>query len=499
MTVDWHLVLEGLSWLYAISNMALALFAFNMFFLLALAIWHWREAVSPAKLPAPAEWPTVLVQLPIFNERYVVERLIDAAAALDYPADRLIIQVLDDSTDDTAALAEARVAFHLHQGRHIDYLRRTERTGYKAGALAAGLAVAPSEFTVVFDADFVPPTDYLRKLIPEFIHNPRLGMLQARWGHLNPGQNMLTRAMALAFDSFFSVDQVARSGAGLMMNFNGSAGILRRTCIEEAGGWQHDTLVEDMDLSYRAQITGWQIKYRLDVVVPGELPASIIALKQQQYRWAKGATQVLRKLWRPLCASPKPLLHKLQGLLHLSGYLPHPLMVASLLLSLPVVYLHGQTPISWGVLGLAALAPPLEVIWGQSRLRHDWHMSWLYYPALFLVGIGVAVTDTRAIWDAFFGHTNVFVRTPKFAAASQRHSSYALPVDWSTWVEAALAIYGLGSGLLATQWAPTLAPFILVYAAGFGFTAVLGFWQGRGVSSKHAPDKPQGATVYDQQ
>ena len=309
------------------------------------------------------------------NERYVVERLIDSAAALDYPADRLTIQVLDDSTDDTAALAEARVAFHREQGRHIDYLRRTERTGYKAGALAAGMAAAPCDFAVVFDADFVPPTDYVRKLIPELINNPRLGMLQARWGHLNPGQNMLTRAMALAFDSFFTVDQVARSGAGLMMNFNGSAGILRRTCIEEAGGWQHDTLVEDMDLSYRAQIKGWLIKYRLDVVVPGELPASIIALKQQQYRWAKGATQVLRKLWRPLCDSPKPLLHKLQGLLHLSGYLPHPLMVASLLLSLPVVYSARADAHQLGRSGArragAASGSDLGPIAAAPRLAHE--------------------------------------------------------------------------------------------------------------------------------
>ena len=495
MVIDWHPILEALSWLYALSNMALALYAFNMFFLLALAVRYWRSAVSPVKPAPPAEWPSVLVQLPVFNERYVVERLIDAAAALDYPSDRLTIQVLDDSTDDTAALAEACVAQHRARGRQVEYLHRTDRTGYKAGALAAGLARSSAEYTAVFDADFVPPPDYLSQLIPEFIADPGLGMVQARWGHLNPRQNMLTRAMALAFDSFFTVDQVARSYSGLMMNFNGSAGVLRRACIDEAGGWQHDTLVEDMDLSYRAQIKGWRIKYRLDVVVPGELPASVIALKQQQYRWAKGATQVLRKLARPLLASKRPLLHKVQGLLHLGGYLPHPLMVIALVLSLPVVILHGQTPISWGVLGLAALAPPLEVLWGQSRLRRDWHMSWLYYPALFLVGIGVAVTDTRAIWDAFFGRSNVFVRTPKFAAANQRRSVYALPADWSTYVELVLGIYGTASGLLATQWAPTLAPFILVYALGFAFTAVLGFWQSRGVRLKSRARDSQGATA----
>ncbi len=481
MTIDLDFIFRILSWLYAFSNMALAIFGFNMFFLLALAIWHWRKAVTPPVLPPGSEWPTVLVQLPMFNERYVVERLIDAAAALDYPGDRLCIQVLDDSTDDTRNLAEARVAYHRARGWNIEYHHRTERVGYKAGALAEGMARLPGDFIAVFDADFVPPPDFLRRLIPEFQTEPRLGVVQARWGHLNPQQNVVTRAMALAFDSFFTVDQAARSGAGLFMNFNGSAGILRRTCIEDAGGWQHDTLVEDMDLSYRAQLKGWRIKYRLDVVVPGELPASIIALKQQQYRWAKGATQVLRKLGLKLLFSRAPLVHKLQGLLHLSGYLPHPLIVVSLLLSLPVVLLHGQTPIYWGVLGVAALAPPLEVFWGQLRLRHDWRMSWLYYPALFLVGLGLAVTDTRAIWDAFFGRSNVFVRTPKFADVNHRESSYALPVDWSTWVELVLALYGLGTGLLAIPWAPALAPFILVYAAGFGFTATAGFLQSGGV------------------
>ena len=184
------------------------------------------------------------------------------------------------------------------------------------------------------------------------------------------------------------------------------------------------------------------------------------------------------------------MLHKVQGLLHLSGYLPHPLIVVSLLLSLPVVLLHGQTPIHWGVLGVAALAPPLEVVWGQLRLRHDWHMSWLYYPALFLVGLGLAVTDTRAIWDAFFGRSNVFVRTPKFAAVDQRASTYALPVDWSTWVELGLAVYGLAVGVLALQWAPNVAPFILVYAAGFGFTAAAGFWQSGGVRRQPLAEQP---------
>jgi cellulose synthase/poly-beta-1,6-N-acetylglucosamine synthase-like glycosyltransferase len=481
--VNWHFFLQGMSWLYAISNIALAVFGFNIFVLLGLSIRHWRASSSSLPPLADADWPTVLVQLPIFNERYVVDRLIDAAVALDYPADRLHIQVLDDSTDDTTELAEARVAYYRSRGIHIEYHRRTERRGYKAGALADGLANAAGKFIAIFDADFVPPPDFLRRLIPEFQGHPRLGMVQARWGHLNPGQSMVTRAMALGFDEFFTVDQVARNGAGLFLQFNGSAGILRRACIEDAGGWQDDTLVEDMDLSYRAQLRGWQIKYRSDVVAPGELPSSIIALKQQQYRWAKGATQVLRKLGRQVLSSKRPLFQKIEGLLHLAGYLPHPLMIISILLSLPVVLLHGQAPIDWSVLGLAALAPPLAMLWGQFRLHNKRKMSWLYYPALLLIGVGLAVTDTRAIWNAFFGRDNTFIRTPKFGQANQRGSSYILPVDGSTWVELALALYGLATGLLALQRAPALIPFVLIYSAGFGYTALAGFWQSRGVRS----------------
>jgi cellulose synthase/poly-beta-1,6-N-acetylglucosamine synthase-like glycosyltransferase len=490
MFIDWHLFLYVLSWLYALSNMVLAIFSCNMFFMLALTIRYWRASAIPMPPLAEADWPGMLVQLPIFNERYVVERLIDAAANLDYPTDRIIIQVLDDSTDDTAPLAEARVAYHRARGLHIEYHHRTERDGYKAGALAAGMAAAPGEFIALFDADFVPPPDFLRRLMPEFSGHPRLGMLQARWGHLNAEQNMVTRAMMLAVDSFFTVDQVARSGAGLFMNFNGSACILRRACIEDAGGWQHDTLVEDMDLSYRAQLKGWLIKYRSDVVVPGELPVSIITLKQQQYRWAKGATQVVRKLGRQVLFSRKPFFHKILGLFHLTGYLPHPLIVFSLVLSLPVVLLHGQTPIHWGVMGLAALAPPLAMLWGQLLLRHNRHMNWLYFPIIFLIGIGMAVTDTRAIWDAFFVRTNVFVRTPKFGQVHHRESLYALPVDGCTWVELTLALYGFATSLLALRQAPVLVPFILIYTAGFGFTALTSFWQSRGVLPRPMAELP---------
>ncbi len=490
MQIDWHLLLYGLSWLFAISNMVLAIFAFNMYFMLALTIRYWHASANHLPPLAEVDWPSVLVQLPIYNERYVVERLIDAVAGLTYPTDRLIIQVLDDSTDDTVALAQARVAYHHVRGLHIEYIHRVERIGYKAGALSAGMAVTPGDFIAIFDADFVPSPDFLYRLIPEFSDQPRLGMVQARWGHLNAEQNLVTRAMMLAVDSFFAVDQVARSGAGLFMNFNGSACILRRACIEDAGGWQYETLVEDMDLSYRALIKGWRIKYRSDVVVPGELPVSIITLKQQQYRWAKGATQVVYNLGGKVIFSRKPLFHKILGMVHLSGYLPHPLIVFSLVLSLPVVLLNGQTPIHWGLMGLATLAPPLAILWGQLLLRHKQGMNWLYFPVIFLIGIGMAVTDTRAIWDALFIHANVFVRTPKFGQVNHRESLYALPVDGCTWVELALALYGFATTLLAIQRAPALVPFILIYTAGFGFTALTGFWQSRGVRLGQVVEQP---------
>jgi cellulose synthase/poly-beta-1,6-N-acetylglucosamine synthase-like glycosyltransferase len=350
------------------------------------------------------------------------------------------------------------------------------------------MEVAPGEFIVLFDADFVPPPDFLSRLLPEFRDHPRLGMVQARWGHLNAEQNLVTRAMMLAVDSFFAVDQVARSGAGLFMNFNGSACILRRACIEDAGGWQHDTLVEDMDLSYRALLTDWHIKYRSDVVAPGELPVSIITLKQQQYRWAKGATQAVYKLGGKVIFSHKPLSHKILGLIHLSGYLPHPLIVLSLVLSLPVVLLNGQNPIHWSILGLATSAPPLAILCGQLLLRQKPGKNWLYFPVIFLIGIGMAVTDTRAIWDAFFVRANVFVRTPKFGQVSHQESLYALPVDGCTWVELALALYGSATTFLAFQRAPALVPFILIYTAGFGFTALASFWQSRQVPSRQVKE-----------
>jgi cellulose synthase/poly-beta-1,6-N-acetylglucosamine synthase-like glycosyltransferase len=306
-----------------------------------------------------------------------------------------------------------------------------------------------------------------------------LGILQARWDHLNPNQNAITHIIALAMDNHFTVDQQGRSNSHLMMNFNGSGCILRRQCIEDAGGWQADTLAEDMDLSYRTQLKGWSIQYLHDVSVPGELPASILAFKQQQFRWAKGSIQTLKKVAGPILRSKKPFLHKLESLIHMSGYFGSPLMLLSFILSLPVAYLIGHLPYNSAILGVAALFPPVAIISSQIRLRHSWLKDILYFPFLFLMGIGISINISQAIWEALIGRQSEFIRTPKFSATDHKTSQYALPLDRTTLAEIALFFYGLGTGIYAIYRAPTLAPFIFLYAFAYGLTATIAVFQAR--------------------
>ena len=477
--MHWYILFYRLSWVYSVLNIVLALFSLNILFLLVLSIYH-RKPVPKTSFPVGlTDLPSVLIQLPIYNERYVVERLIDAAAALDYPPDRIIIQVIDDSTDETSALAQARADYHSAHGKNVQYLHRSDRTGYKASALSAGLAAAPGELVAVFDADFIPHPDFLLRMIPYLLQDPKLGILQARWEHLNLRQNAMTQVIALALDLHFGVDQVARSRSGMMMNCNGSGCIMRRECIQDSGGWQYDTLTEDTDLSYRAQLRGWRIDYRPEIEVPGELPASILAFKQQQFRWSKGVIQTFLKLAGQIVTAHKPIIHKIEGLIHLSTYIASPLMLISFLLSLPVVYIYGHQPFNAAALGVAAVIPPVAILYAQARLRGDWLRYWIYYPMLFLISIGLSVTITRAVWEALIGRKSPFVRTPKFSGANQKASKYSLSVDKATWIELALFTYGLGTAIFSLQRAPFLAPFIFMYAFGYGMTSLLGFIQAR--------------------
>lgn len=468
---------------YGLTAVLLATYGLNSLIIVLLYLRHRHEHHPP---PPLANAPPVTVQLPIYNELHVVERLIDAVTRLDYPKDRLQIQVLDDSTDETTALAQARVDYYRRQGFDITLIHRPERTGFKAGALQRGLETAKGEFIAIFDADFVPDPDFLQRTIPHFQSRPRLGLVQARWGHINADYSPLTRAQALALDGHFVVEQTARQRSGLFMNFNGASGVWRKRCIEEAGGWQGDTLSEDLDLSYRAQLAGWEFLYLPDVVSPAEIPPQINAFKRQQFRWAKGSIQCLLKHWRALLTAQQPAFVRLQGLVHLSNYLIHPLMLALLLLTLPSLLWPSMTHLPLFYLGLGSLGPPLLFALSQWDVYPDWHRRLAYFPLLVLLGTGIALSNTWAVGEALVGRPNRFRRTPKFGLEKRTdrwaESRYALPFSWMTLGEIFLTLYSLITVLVALAQGKHYAlPFLMIYSCGLGYVAALGLrtWIGR--------------------
>lgn len=475
--------------IYSLLLIGLAIYGFNALYFSIMFLRHRRVFRAHIPTPPMPDFPAVTVQLPMFNERLVAERLIDAVAALDYPAEKLSIQVLDDSTDDTMALARARVAFHRAHGVNIEYIRRPVREGFKAGALAYGLRTAPGEFIAIFDADFVPPRDFLKKVMPHF-SNPQVGMVQTRWGHLNATTNPFTRAQALALDGHFVVEQTVRSRSGLLMNFNGSGGIWRRSCIDDAGGWQSDTIAEDLDLSYRAQLAGWKLAYLPDVVAPAEIPSLLTAFKRQQFRWAKGAIQALKKFSGRLLRAPLSPWQKVQAFLHMSGYLVHPLMLLMILLGLPVILFTDPGTLRLSALGVAGFAPPVLFALSQWGAHRNWLQRFVYFPFLVLFGAGVMLNNSRAVLEGFTGHNaREFLRTPKFQTQGglRRASDYVLPVDWTTWGEMALAAYSWVEAYVSLTHAPGLTPFLVMYALGFTVTAGLGLWQSRAYFTRKTP------------
>lgn len=467
-----------LSAIYTLAALLLAIYGFNSMVLILLYLRHRWDTNYHPPLAAP---PPVTVQLPIYNEVHVVERLIDAVARLDYPRDRLQIQVLDDSTDETTILAGACVDRHRARGVDIELIHRTERTGFKSGALKRGLETAKGEFIAIFDADFVPTPNFLRQTLPYFLKRPRLGLIQTRWGHLNADYSPLTRAQAIALDGHFVVEQTARQRAGLFMNFNGTAGIWRKECIRDAGGWRTDTVSEDLDLSYRAQLAGWEFLHLPQVTSPAEIPPQLGAFKRQQFRWAKGSIQCLLKLCRPIMKASRPIFVRLQGLIHLGGYLCHPLMLILLLATLPLMLWNGRLHLPLTYLSLASLGPPILYVISQRTLYCDWLKRLAYLPVLLLLGIGIALNNTCAIYEALAGCRNRFLRTPKFCleGPSDRwaDSRYALPFSWMTLGEALLTLYSLIAISVALGRGNLYAiPFLLLYAGGFGYVAALGFW-----------------------
>lgn len=493
------LFIVGLQLLYTIGATGLAIYGLQALILALLKLYgevftRWglvRSAITPPANPGQKNlnWPAVTVQLPVYNELHVVRRLIDVCAKLDYPSDRLQIQVLDDSTDSTTAIAESRVEFWRNRGIDVQVQRRHDRSGFKAGALREGLSAATGDFIAVFDADFTPRPDFLLRTVPAFFDNSSgdIGFVQTRWTHLNEGYSPLTRAQALALDGHFVVEQDARHSVGLPFGFNGSAGVWRRTCIEDpaVGGWQDDTLCEDLDLSYRAQLAGWRGAYLGDVEAPAELPPQLLAFKRQQFRWAKGSVATLRKLSHRVWNCGWPTYKRVAAYAHLGGYLIHPLLLV-LLLATPLLMLFGSQPY-WPLayLGLVSVGPPALYALAQRRLHpHGWLRNWAYLPLLMLLGMGLSLSNSIAATQALSGRGGTFLRTPKFkvvAGSDAWHKSgYALALEPLVAVEIFLALYAaVGcyiSFALGYWWN---LPFLALYACGYALVAVLGLRESR--------------------
>jgi cellulose synthase/poly-beta-1,6-N-acetylglucosamine synthase-like glycosyltransferase len=436
------------------------------------------------------DWPKVTIQLPIFNERYVVERLIQSICRFDYPRSLLDIQVLDDSTDDTVNIARALVKQMKERGFDIHYIHRDDRTGFKAGALREGLKTSKGELVGIFDADFVPQPDFLKETVPYFV-DPIIGMIQTRWGHINADYSMLTRAQSMGIDGHFGIEQAARAWNGFFMNFNGTAGVWRKKTIEDAGGWQADTLTEDLDLSYRAQLKGWKLTFLTHVVCPAEVPVTITAFKSQQHRWAKGSIQTAKKNLGKLFRSDLPLLVKLEALLHLTHYMVHPMMLLVVLTSIPMLYSQWffnslSFPIMiFTLLCLATFGPSSMYMFSQKIIYGDWKSRIKFLPFLMCLGTGIAVNNTKAVLEALFDVKSGFVRTPKYGIKKQadcwKGKCYSIPLSAISLLEFIFGVYSLAGLMMFLFFSKYLvSPFLLIYTLGFFYVFFLSLKHGYG-------------------
>ena len=469
----------------------LALYGMHRLVLLALYYRTRHRAVEAP--PEPEEWPRVTVQLPLFNELYVARRLIDAVSALDYPAGRLEIQVLDDSTDETREIVARRVAELRAQGIDIVHLHRVDRSGFKAGALAAGVRRATGSLLAVFDADFVPPPDFLKRTVPYF-SDPEIGMVQACWEHLNRDYSVLTRIQSIFLDAHFLVEHAARNRSGRFFNFNGTAGVWRLQAIHDAGGWQHDTLTEDLDLSYRAQLAGWRFRFLPEVKVPAELPVEVNAFKRQQYRWAKGSIQTARKLLARVLRAPIPWTVKAEALVHLTNNLAYLLMIGLSLLIFPAMLLRiGTDPrlMLWIDLPLflgATVAVLVYYSFSQYLRGARGFDCVRRLPSVMGLGIGLAVNNSRAVLAGFRREVGAFERTPKYRIEGRgggwKDKRYMVDRDLTAWIEGAFALYFIGcfaAALWLEMW-PSI-PFLYLFLTGYCYMFVLAVVPATGSSS----------------
>ena len=457
-----------------------------------------RTTESPARF---TDLPRVTIQLPIYNERYVVERLIDECSKIEYPKELLQIQVLDDSTDETVNVAHAVVDRYAALGHPITYIHRTNREGFKAGALQNGLLTAKGELVAIFDADFVPPEDWLMRVVHHFT-DPKIGMVQTRWTHLNRNYSFLTEVEAILLDGHFVLEHGGRSRSQVFFNFNGTAGMWRRQAIADAGGWEHDTLTEDTDLSYRSQLAGWKFKYLQDVECPAELPIEMTAFKTQQARWAKGLIQTGKKILPKVFKSKAPFRVKVEAFYHLSANLSYPLMIVLSTLLLPAMIIRSFG----GWFQMLVIDLPLflastfsissfYLVSQKELFPRRWPRTFLFLPFLMALGIGLTLTNTRAVIEALLGIKSSFKRTPKYAVQSKadkvQGQKYRRRLGIVPWLEllvgtyfVAMCVYAFTSG---NYWT---IPFLLLFVLGYWYTGLMSLLQGRFERRGRAAQEP---------
>jgi cellulose synthase/poly-beta-1,6-N-acetylglucosamine synthase-like glycosyltransferase len=476
--------------LYFLTLVVLAVFGFHRYIMVYLYFKHRDKRARP--LPLPARLPRVTVQLPLYNEMYVVDRLVDSVCRIRYPKELLEIQVLDDSVDETQVIAKAAVDRYREEGFDIHYIHRADRHGYKAGALDFGLRQAKGEFVLIFDADFVAPPDILEKSLGQF-DEAKVGMVQVRWGHINRDYSLLTQVQSVLLDGHFILEHGGRNRAGRFFNFNGTAGVWRRDAISDAGGWQHDTLTEDLDLSYRAQMKGWQFVFLQDVVSPAEIPVEMNSFKSQQHRWAKGSIQTCKKLLPKILASDLPTKIKVEAAFHLTANFAYPLMILLSLLMFPAMVIR----YNMGWYEMLIVDVPLFIgatmsvcsfyLMSQREIFGDeWRSRLKYLPAVLSVGIGLSVNNAKAVVEALIGLDSEFTRTPKYrvemAGDDWKAKRYRGSLNFWPFIELLLglyftvmAYYAAVNGIYGTL------PFIFLFQFGFLYAALLSLFQGFGL------------------
>jgi|JI10StandDraft_1071094.scaffolds.fasta_scaffold36076_3 cellulose synthase/poly-beta-1,6-N-acetylglucosamine synthase-like glycosyltransferase len=468
---------------------ALSFYGGHRYHMAWLYFRHKQDRPEEPVLPPDYVWPRVTIQLPVFNERYVVRRLIDHVCRIRYPRELLEIQVLDDSTDDTVEISRAAVEEWKARGIDIVLLHRTDRTGFKAGALQNGMQQASGEFIAVFDADFVPTPDFLERTIPYF-SKEKIGMVQARWDHLNRRFSMLTQAQSILLDGHFIIEHTARNRSGRFFNFNGTAGVWRRSTIIDAGGWQHDTLTEDLDLSYRAQLAGWQFVFLRDLLAPAELPVEMNAFKSQQHRWAKGSIQVALKLLPRILKSDLPFKVKLEAFTHLTNNVAYVLMV---LMSLMLPFtMHVRVSNDWYTalfldlpffIGATVSVCAFYLLCQIEAGGRPWYKHFLYLPVVLALGIGLALNNTKATLEALMGHNSPFVRTPKLAVEDGQKAHKPIPRyrtgrNVLPWFELFFGLYYTGTVIYCVVYQVWMAlPFMLLFQFGFLYTGLMSMFQ----------------------